>query len=146
MTDNTILLDSEGRESKRFFVPDGSGLKAVQRSGVRVAWMSGRASRATESRAEELGIEFCRTGLSEKREHLESLLQEIDVAPDEVCYVGDDTIDLGPMELSGVAVAVPNSQPAVLDLADFTTRNPGGHGAVREVCDAIVLARKEGAQ
>ncbi|MGE4619599.1 MAG: HAD hydrolase family protein [Planctomycetota bacterium] len=141
LTDNSLWIDADGHEFKQFHVPDGAGIRWLLEEGIAVAWISGRPSAVTQERARELGVTEVHTGIRDKSGCLQQLLERLKIAAQDTVYVGDDWIDLAPMELVGVSVAVANSQPAVLEQATLVTRKAGGHGAVREVCEWILDAR-----
>lgn len=141
LTDNTITLDEDGCERKRFFVPDGAGIRLLQRVGVGVALVSGRQSSVVAARARELSIEHAASGVHQKKPHVIELMQLLGVPPENTVYVGDDWIDIPPMSAVGLPIAVANAIPEVHDVAIATTTRPGGAGAVREVCDWIIRAR-----
>ena len=140
MTDGGIVL-GDGGESKRFDVRDGSGIKYLQRNGIEVALVSGRGSRAVQSRAEELGIEEVHQRALRKWPVVEEMLERKGVALGEVAYLGDDLVDLPVMVRVGLSVAVADACAEVLDEADAVTRQAGGHGAVRELAEAVLRAR-----
>ena len=141
LTDNTIWLDANGAEQKRFFVPDGTGIRRIQRAGVPVALVSGRKSGVVDARAKELGIEHAYSGVIEKTPRVEAIIAATGVRADRTVYMGDDWIDLDPMGAVGLPVAVANAIREVKEIAIAVTTIPGGFGAVREVCDWILLAR-----
>ncbi len=141
LTDGTLHYDGEGRETKRFHVRDGYGLKALLRSGVDIAVISGRRSRATETRLSELGIRHTRLGCDDKRAALAGFCTSLDVPLDAVACVGDDVPDLPLLAAAGLAIAVADAHPEVLGAAHWQTRLGGGEGAVREVCDLLLEAR-----
>lgn len=141
LTDGALHYDGEGRETKRFHVRDGYGLKALLRSGVEIAVISGRRSRATETRLSELGIRHARLGCDDKRAALAGFCKSLDVPLDAVACVGDDVPDLPMLTAVGLAIAVADAHPEVLGIANWQTRLGGGQGAVREVCDLLLQAR-----
>lgn len=141
LTDTAIYLDQE-RELKRFHVMDGLGLRLLRREGIRVGWISGRPSTATERRAHELQIDFLRQGDESKVKVAESFLAQSGYGWEQVCYMGDDLLDLGVLRRAGAAVAVPHAIPEAKALAHYVTRNSGGQGAVREVADLILKSQK----
>lgn len=140
LTDGTVQMGG-GMELKSFHVTDGLGLRYLQRFGVRVGWISRRASAATVQRAEDLRIDYLRQVDGCKVEAAEDLLRETGVEWDQVCYVGDDVVDLGVLCRAGVAVAVANGIREVKRVADYVTQARGGQGAVREVVDLILKAQ-----
>ncbi len=141
LTDGTIYVSSAGAESKRFSIVDGLGLVLLREAGVKIAWISGRASEATSIRAEELKIEYIVQGKKDKAAALAILLEEIGLTSEQAAYMGDDVIDTHAIELAGIGIAVPEAQPAPLKAADYVTTRSGGNGAVREVCNHILAAR-----
>lgn len=141
LTDNTIWLDEQGREQKRFFVPDGTGIYLLGRVGIPVALVSGRPSGVVDARARELRIDHAYSGVKEKLPKVKEIIATLGLSADRTVYMGDDWIDAAPMGFVGLPVAVWNAIPEIRDLAVATTSRPGGSGAVREVCDWILRAR-----
>lgn len=140
LTDGTVRMGG-GIELKAFHVWDGLGQRFLQQNGIRVGWVSRRASVATTQRAEDLKIDYLRQIDGSKVTAVEALLTETGFHWDQVCYVGDDVVDLGVLKRSGVAVAVANAVPVVKKIADVVTRRRGGEGAVREVVEMILQAQ-----
>jgi 3-deoxy-D-manno-octulosonate 8-phosphate phosphatase (KDO 8-P phosphatase) len=142
LTDGGIYYTEQGDEVKRFDVRDGQGLVMLRQAGVLTAVITGRRSAIVQRRADELGIVEVHQGVADKRALLESLLARHRLSATQVAYVGDDIADLGAMQLAGVPVAVADAVPLVKKAAVYVTRARPGHGAVREVCDAILEARQ----
>jgi len=142
LTDGTVLMGN-GVESKRFNIRDGLGLRILQKEGIRVGWISRRTSTATAQRAQDLKIDFLHQGDGSKVVAVEAILAETRLTWADVCYVGDDIVDLSVMKRAGVAVAVADSIPEVKRMADHVTRTAGGHGAVREVVELILKAQNK---
>jgi 3-deoxy-D-manno-octulosonate 8-phosphate phosphatase (KDO 8-P phosphatase) len=141
LTDGRLHISATGEEVKVFHVRDGSGLVALQRAGVTVAIISGRASAAVTRRASELGIAHVRQGIGDKGAALDALCAELGLAQEEVACVGDDTPDLPMFDRAGIAVAVADAHPAAAARAHWVTQARGGRGAVRELCDLLLAAR-----
>jgi 3-deoxy-D-manno-octulosonate 8-phosphate phosphatase (KDO 8-P phosphatase) len=133
-------------EVKQFNILDGLGLVNLRSQGLKVGWISSRPSSATTRRARELKIDFLRQEKGSKVSAVESLLAQTGFRWDEVCYVGDDIVDLGALKRAGVAVAVANGVAEARALADYVTRAGGGHGAVREVAELILKAQHKWAR
>ena len=140
LTDGTVTM-GDGREFKRFNIQDGLGLRLLQRTGVRVGWISARPSAATEQRAADLKVDFLHQEQGSKVVGVEGILARAGLAWDDVCFVGDDVVDLGPLKHAGVAVAVANAIDEVKALAHYVTRAAGGHGAIREIATMILKAQ-----
>jgi arabinose-5-phosphate isomerase len=148
LTDNGIYVAVEGGarvETKRFSALDGVGFHFLRRSGIEVAWVSGRTSAATAERARELGIEqvIQDAGLGFKLPAVTELLARRGVAWDEFAFVGDDLADVPVLRRAGLPIGVANAVPEVRALAAWITEREGGHGAAREVIEALLRARGE---
>lgn len=141
LTDGRMILDSEGREMKAFHVQDGSAIKWLIRSGVKVAFLSGRSSAVVERRAKELGVEEVVQGAKQKLPAFRALLRRVGCRAQEVCYVGDDLPDIPVLRRVGLACAVADAPQEVKEFCQVVTRVPGGRGAVREIAERILRAR-----
>lgn len=141
LTDGRLTTPG-GTESKAFHVQDGLAIKVWQRTGGKIAVLSGRESPDTIRRAAELGIGMVRLGQSDKLAAYEALLRSGECADSAVAYVGDDLPDLGPMSRCGLPIAVANAVGEVKRAAQYVTRRAGGEGAVGEIIELIL--RKQG--
>jgi 3-deoxy-D-manno-octulosonate 8-phosphate phosphatase (KDO 8-P phosphatase) len=142
LTDGGLYYTEHGDELKRFDVRDGQGLVLLRQAGILTAIVTGRRTTLVARRAEELGIAEVHQGVTDKAETVSALLARHGVPPAAVCYLGDDVNDLPALARVGLAVAVADAVPVVRRAAHYVTRAPGGRGAVREVCDLILAARK----
>jgi 3-deoxy-D-manno-octulosonate 8-phosphate phosphatase (KDO 8-P phosphatase) len=144
LTDGSIFIGGE-REIKRFNIRDGLGLVLARRAGLKIGWVSARPSEATKLRADELKIHFLiqQADKASKSGVIEDLLAAESLGWDDVCFVGDDVVDLGPLAKAGVAVAVADARPVVRAAADFVTQADGGRGAVREIIEMILQAQNK---
>ncbi|MDQ8203879.1 HAD hydrolase family protein [Pelagicoccus sp. SDUM812003] len=140
LTDGAIYVSSDGSEAKRFSIVDGLGLARLRQAGIILAWISGRMSDATTVRAKELKIPHLVQGKLDKLTGLKDLLEELQLEPHQAVYMGDDVIDVDAIRYAGIGVTVPEAQQEALAAADYITSRPGGHGAVREVCNHIYHA------
>lgn len=138
LTDGRLFFDDNGREYKCFHARDGHGIKLLRQSGVEVAVISGRKSESVAIRMKSLGVEYVYQGHEDKRAAFAELLKSLNLRPEQVAHVGDDVLDLPIMLQAGFAIAVFDGHFAVKQRADWCTQNPGGLGAVREVCDLIM--------
>jgi 3-deoxy-D-manno-octulosonate 8-phosphate phosphatase (KDO 8-P phosphatase) len=138
LTDGTILIGADGSETKAFNVLDGSGIKYLQRAGLKTAILSGRSADAVKHRAKELGISYVLQGCKVKLDDLRKLMRRSKTKLAEICYVGDDLPDIPIMRAVGVAVAVANARLEVRRVAHWVTSSRGGDGAAREVAEKIL--------
>jgi 3-deoxy-D-manno-octulosonate 8-phosphate phosphatase (KDO 8-P phosphatase) len=137
-TDGTIIINSDGTESKRYSVLDGHGIKLWHRTGCKTAIISGRAAKATSIRAEQLGIEYVFQGCKQKLPVYEKLLEDAQLTAEETMFIGDDIIDIPIASRAGLAVAVANAVDELKARCDYTTNTPGGSGAIREVIELVL--------
>ena len=142
LTDATVTVGGES-ESKRFHIQDGLGLRLLQRAGIRVGWISNRPSYATTQRAVELKVDFLHQREGSKVEAAQTILDKSGASWEEVCFVGDDVVDLGLMKRAGAAIAVRNAIHEVKMAADYVTLAKGGEGAVREVAELILKVQNK---
>ena len=148
LTDGGLYLgtteNGERVEMKRFEITDGLGIRFLRDSGGEVAIVTGRVSGAVRVRAEELGISECHQDPgAAKLPIASSLLDRLGVGWEDAAFLGDDLPDLPVMRRVGLPGAVANAAPEVRALARWTSRRPGGSGAVREFAEAILRARGE---
>ena len=140
-TDGTFSMDEDGRESKRFHTQDGFGIRRLLDAGFEVAIITGRRSGAVASRMDELDVKHVIQGCKDKLAALRGLCEALGIGLHETAYVGDDIPDLAVMQAVALPIAVANAVTDVCAAASYVTENPGGNGAVREVCELIVAAR-----
>jgi 3-deoxy-D-manno-octulosonate 8-phosphate phosphatase (KDO 8-P phosphatase) len=140
LTDASIYMDGSV-ETKRFHIPDGLGLRLLQREGIKVGWVSARPSGATTQRAQDLKIDFLHQSDMLKVAAVEKILAETKIDWNEIVYMGDDIVDLGVLKRAGLAVTVPHAIPECQSMAHYVTEAPGGDGAVREVVEMILKAQ-----
>ena len=142
LTDGSIFIGGE-REFKRYNIRDGLGLVLARRAGLKIGWVSARPSAATKLRADELKIHFLvqQNDRTSKTAAIEQLLTQEKMNWNDVCFVGDDIVDLGPLKRAGFAVAVADGVAEAKAAAHFVTCATGGRGAVREVVEMILRAQ-----
>ena len=128
-------------ETKAFHSRDGLGLRLAQAAGLKTGLISGRSSAAVEYRAKELGIQFVELGKVEKLEPYKRILSQAKLRDEQVCYVGDDIVDLPLLTRVGLAVGVATGHPLLRRYVHYWTRQPGGYGAAEEVIELILSAQ-----
>ncbi len=145
LTDNGIWIGpiaGERVELKRFDIQDGLGLRLLRAAGIPVIWLSGRQSEATAMRARELEVdELLQVPGPQKLEALGEVRSRRGLAWEDLAFVGDDLADLQVMRRVGLPIAVANAVPEIRAVAECVTTAPGGHGAVREMVEALLKAR-----
>lgn len=141
LTDGKLYFDHQGNESKAFNARDGLGMKALQRCGIEVAVITGRVCHAVTHRMNQLGIKHVYQGQVKKLNAFLELLELTGLDAQQVCFAGDDWIDLPVLSRVGLAVSVANGEERVKQQAHWITSNKGGEGAVREICNLILVAQ-----
>lgn len=141
LTDGGIQIGDDGQEYKTFNSKDGHGMKMLQGIGVKIAIITGRASKVVEHRMTDLGIEHVYQGRRNKLPAFEELLERLAIPAEQTAYVGDDVVDLPVMTRVGLAICVQDAHPLVKHHAHWITASAGGNGAAREVCEMIMDAQ-----
>jgi 3-deoxy-D-manno-octulosonate 8-phosphate phosphatase (KDO 8-P phosphatase) len=141
LTDGRLYFGAKGEALKVFHVRDGHGIKLLMAAGVQVAAFSGRRVAATAARLRELRVPTVVQGCTDKLAAFNKLTKRLKVDPLSCACIVDDTPDLPLMSAVGLAAAVADAHPVVLSAAHWIARSPGGLGAVRELCDALLRAR-----
>ena len=142
-SDGRIYLGNQNEELKAFHTRDGFGIKALLSINIPVAIITGRSSHIVQSRMEKLGITSIYQGCENKIKAFYELLETHQVTKEETAYIGDDLVDLEPMLESGLSCAVGDAHPIIQHHASFTTSKDGGFGAVRELCDVIMISQNK---
>lgn len=141
LTDGRIWIGPDGETQKAFHVHDGQGLKLLADAGIAIAWITARRSAIVERRAAELGITRIEQGCRSKAEALRRHCSELGITPEQAAFMGDDLPDRPALRIAGLAVAPANAHPWVAAVAHLQTQARGGDGAVRELCDLILIAQ-----
>jgi 3-deoxy-D-manno-octulosonate 8-phosphate phosphatase (KDO 8-P phosphatase) len=140
LTDGGLLFSDQGETLKRFNTLDGHGIQLLQRAGITPAVVTGRDSAPLRERLRALGVTHARFGTEDKRPAAEAILAELGLDWSQTAAMGDDWPDLPMMRRAALACAPVNAHAEVLAHAHWVTQRSGGHGAVRELCDLLLVA------
>lgn len=143
LTDGRIVYDSRGRDSKFFDVHDGMGVYLLKKSGIPSVLITAKGSRAIKPRAKDMRVDIVFEDVSPKTSVLAKILTKFGVSAEELCFVGDDLVDLCLMKKVGFPVAVANACPEVKAAAAYITSKEGGRGAVRELAELILKTQSK---
>lgn len=143
LTDGRLYYGDSGEAGKSFHVHDGMGVRLLLEAGIEVALITARSSEALKRRAAELGIRHLFESTSDKLGVLRTLAASLGVGLEEACYVGDDVIDVPALRAVGFAASVADAHPVAKAAAHWVASRPGGRGAVRQIADLILKARRE---
>lgn len=138
LTDGRIVYGDYGDELKFFDVQDGFGLVQLRRAGIPTVIISAKKSRINQRRAKELRVAKIYQNAPDKLKIFEKVSKKMKVNHDEVCFIGDDLVDIPVLLRVGFAVSVKNAVDEVKNIAHYVTLKMGGRGAVREVADLIL--------
>lgn len=141
LTDGRIIYHDDGSEIKMFHVRDGLGIRLLMAADVQVGIVTGRSSGALHRRCENLGIALVFDGVGDKAAVLSSIEEKTGIPAGRTAFMGDDLPDIPLMRRVGLSIAVADAHPRVRETAQMVTRLPGGAGAVREVCEAMLDAQ-----
>ncbi|MCH7409033.1 HAD-IIIA family hydrolase [Belliella sp. DSM 111904] len=141
LTDGGIIYDDNRLEYKKFNVKDGLIVRHLRKNGIMVGAITGRKSKVVEDRCEELKFDFHYHGIKDKGRKLAEILETLELALDEVAYIGDDLIDLPILCKVGLSVSPSDALPYVQQKVDFVSSRKGGYGVFREVGDAVLIAK-----
>lgn len=139
LTSGTILYNDEGTKFQAFHHDDGFGANCLMMLGVDVAFMT-RKSKSAAIRAAEIGVKNVYQAKN-KLEKLEEVAGERGIGFDEICFVGDEIIDIGVMKEVGFAVCPANGVPEVQEISHWVTQRKGGEGMLRELAEFILRAQ-----
>lgn len=140
LTDGGLFFTESGETIKRFCTLDGHGLKMLQKAGIIPAVITGRDSAPLRARLQALGITHVRYGTEDKAPAAQEILSELGLQWAQAAYMGDDWPDLSVMTRVAFACAPANAHVEVKAVANYVTQSEGGHGAVRELCDLLLVA------
>jgi 3-deoxy-D-manno-octulosonate 8-phosphate phosphatase (KDO 8-P phosphatase) len=141
LTDGSIVYGNGGTELKGFNIKDGFGIRLLREAGVEVGIITARRSEAVERRAQDLKLAHLYQGVGNKIEAFAEILAAQKLIPQQVAYMGDDWLDLPLLSRVGLAVTVADGVAEVKAVAHYVTREAGGRGAVRELCELIIEAK-----
>ncbi|MBP2435676.1 acylneuraminate cytidylyltransferase [Microbacterium amylolyticum] len=140
-TDDTAIVSETGEEHVRVSRSDGMGVRLLREAGVPILILSTEVNPVVAARANKLGVEVIQA-LSDKESALRTWARERGIPLERIAYVGNDVNDLGALEAVGWPIAVPDSHPLVAASARSLLTRPGGHGAVRELAERVLAARR----
>jgi 3-deoxy-D-manno-octulosonate 8-phosphate phosphatase (KDO 8-P phosphatase) len=141
-SDGRIYLGNNGEELKAFHTRDGYGIKALRSADIEVAVITGRSSAIVQQRMTSLTVPYIYQGQENKLAAFADVQQQLQLTTDQVAYIGDDLADWQVMQHCGLAVAVADAHPYLRINAHYNTSLKGGFGAVRELCDLILISQQ----
>ena len=141
LTDGRIVYGSYGDELKFFDVHDGFGVVLVKKAGIKTVIITAKKSKVVKIKAKELKIDRLYQNASDKLKVFNKVIKKFKVTPEEVCFIGDDLLDIPVLKKVGLAACVSNAVEEVKSYSHITTTKMGGRGAVREVCELLLKSQ-----
>jgi 3-deoxy-D-manno-octulosonate 8-phosphate phosphatase (KDO 8-P phosphatase) len=141
LTDGRIIVLADGNEARAYHARDGLAVRIGQAGGLGFGVVSGRRSGTVEARAKELDFVEIHQGVSAKGTRVEEIAERRGLAMDEICFVGDDIVDVPAFRRCGLSVAPADADPEVFEHVHLVGVSDGGRGIVREVVDLVLRAR-----
>ncbi len=143
LTDGRIIYDSKGRDSKFFDVHDGLGVYVLHKAGIKTVLITAKGSKAIKPRARDMRVAQVFSDIFPKTAVLNKILKKYNVSIDQICFMGDDLVDLALMRKIGLPIAVANASNEIKEASVYVTLLAGGHGAVREVAELILKSQNK---
>jgi 3-deoxy-D-manno-octulosonate 8-phosphate phosphatase (KDO 8-P phosphatase) len=138
MTDGGIQILDDGRQFLKFHIRDGMGVRLWREAGKRFGIVTGRNLEAVKRRAADLWLDIVHVGVDDKLPAVDAIAQDLMLSLDQVCFIGDDLLDLATIRAVGLGVAVADAVEDVRRVAKYTTSVPGGQAPVREVIELLL--------
>lgn len=141
LTDGRIIYDSSGRDMKFFDVHDGLGVYLLKKAGIPTILITAKGSGAIKPRAADMRVDKVFANISPKTAVLDKIMKKYKVSAEEICFAGDDLVDLCLLKRVGLPVAVCNAAAEIKEAASYITSKPGGRGAVREIAELLLKSQ-----
>ena len=138
LTDGSLFYSKDGEHIKRFNVRDGQGIKLAQAYNLEIAIISARKCEIVDNRFSELSVKYIYQHCYDKGKKVKELSDELKISLSEIAYIGDDILDVPPLEIVGLPICPKDAHPSLLSKAKLVTETKGGNGCVREIIDLIL--------
>ena len=138
LTDSSLFYGKDGEVLKRFNVRDGQGIKLAQAYSLEIAIISARECEIVKNRFTELNVKYIYQHCYDKTKKIKELSSELNISIENIAYIGDDILDVPPLETVGLPICPRDAHPSALSKAKLTTEAKGGNGCVREIIDLIL--------
>ena len=143
LTDGRIIYDSKGNDLKLFDVHDGLGVYLLWRMGIKTILITAKGSKATHPRVRDMHVEKLYADIKPKTKVYEKIKKEYKLCDSEICFVGDDLVDLCVLKRAGLPIVVANAVSEIKKASKYITKKHGGKGAVREVTELILKSQNK---
>lgn len=138
MTDGGIHILDDGQQLLKFHIRDGMAVRMWREAGKRFGIVTGRKLESIRRRATDLKLDVVRLDIDDKLPVVDEIAAEFGLTRDQICFIGDDLLDLKAIQSVGLGVTVADGIEDVRRAAKYVTSVPGGQAAVREVIELIL--------
>jgi len=135
LTNGKVMITSTGEMYREMDTKDGYALKCALDQGFKVCIISGGTNEGVRDRLKALGIFDIYLGAHHKLAPYQELLDNYDLSPDEILYMGDDVPDIPVMEQVALSVCPNDAVIDVKNMADYVSHKKGGEGCVRDIIE-----------
>jgi 3-deoxy-D-manno-octulosonate 8-phosphate phosphatase (KDO 8-P phosphatase) len=142
LTTGQIIFSSTGEDTKIFHTHDGYGITRGRKLGLKFAVISGMASKVNKIRVDRLKIDYLFENIDNKTIPFEELKKKHNLKKENFAYIGDDEFDLPLLREVGFSCCPNNAMAEVKKHVNYVCKKNGGEGAVREIIDIILKAKK----
>ena len=141
-TDNKVYTDQFGHETVCCDRSDGIGISNLKKLGIKVYVVSTEKNQVVSMRCSKLKID-CFQAVEDKAKILFKISNDLSIPLEEFAFVGNDVNDLPALKIVGMPIAVADSYPIIFDFCSYKTKKKGGNGAVREICNNLIIAKNK---
>ncbi|UOQ54663.1 KdsC family phosphatase [Hymenobacter cellulosivorans] len=142
LTDGTLLALNSGEQARAFHIRDGYAIRHALARGYRVIIISGREEEGVRRRLESLDVHDIFLGVADKMKIFNTYINTYRLDPAHIAYMGDDMPDIEVMRRCAIAACPADAAADVQRISNYTSALPGGHGAVRELVEAVMKEQK----
>lgn len=138
LTDGRIFFDESSQQRKIFSVRDGLAFRLLKIAGMKSVIISGKKIGFARERFTDLGVDLIFEGVEDKLSVMKQICLENGFLMEEICFIGDDILDIPLLKEVGFSVAPSDAIEEVRNIVMYVTKSIGGNGVFRE-CVEIIL-------
>lgn len=138
LTDSLLHVLENGQLLRRMHTRDGYALKRAAQLGYRIIIITGGRSEGVTTRLKNLGITEIYSGIQDKLEVLDDLIEIYGLQLSTTTYMGDDLPDYEPMRLVALPACPSNAAPEIKAISQYISPYKGGEGCVRDLLEKIM--------
>ena len=136
-------LNEDGDPIRTANVKDGFAIRTAIKAGYPIAIITGGYVERVRLRYEKLGVEYFYDKASDKVACMNDFLDKVNVAPEDVLFMGDDMVDYQVMQLVGLPTCPKDAVNDIKDISKYISHKNGGEGCVRDVIEQALRAQQK---